>query len=157
MKTGILLLLSATIVFGGSQPSQVLAAPQLRTCNGFDGPFQLPASQKCPASGYAHSDQPTSVDIKGRPKAAARAKATRASSLRTCNGFDGPFQVPASQKCPASGYAHSDQPTGVDIKGRSRAKATAPRTSKYRNCSGIDGAFQVPVSQKCPLSGYAHY
>ena len=54
MKASISLLLSAAIVFGGSQ---ALAASQLRTCNGFDGPFQIPASQNCPVSGYAHADR----------------------------------------------------------------------------------------------------
>lgn len=73
-----------------------------------------------------------------------------------CGGFDGPFQIPVSQKCPLSGYAHFDQPTDKEIKAGSKA-ASAPRSSNYRNCSGIDGTFQVPVSQKCPLSGYAHY
>ncbi|TIT88099.1 MAG: hypothetical protein E5W59_19325 [Mesorhizobium sp.] len=106
VKNGLFLLLSAAVIFGGCQSSQALAAPT--------------------------------------------------SKFRTCSGFDGPFQVPISQQCPVSGYAHSDQPTKMDTKGRSKA-APAPRSSKFRNCSGIDGSFQVPISQKCPLSGYAHY
>ncbi|WP_292477758.1 hypothetical protein [Mesorhizobium sp.] len=41
------------------------------------------------------------------PRAAPRAKATgRKSGFRTCSGIDGTFEVPASQKCPLSGYAH---------------------------------------------------
>ena len=106
MKNRIFLLLSAAVVFGGCQFSQALAEPT--------------------------------------------------SKFRTCSGFDGPFQVPISQKCPLSGYAHFDEPTKKDTKASSKA-ATAPRSSKFRNCSGIDGSFQVPISQKCPLSGYAHY
>jgi len=155
VKNGIFLLLSAAVVFGGCQFSQALAEPtsKFRACKGFDGPFQVPASQKCPLSGYAHFDEPTKTDIKGRSKPAA---VPRSSKFRTCSGFDGPFQVPISQKCPLSGYAHFDEPTKKDTTASSNA-ATAPRSSKFRNCSGIDGSFQVPISQKCPLSGYAHY
>ncbi|RWB97475.1 caspase family protein [Mesorhizobium sp.] len=41
------------------------------------------------------------------PRAAPRAKATgRKSGFRTCSGIDGTFEVPASQRCPLSGYAH---------------------------------------------------
>ncbi|MDX8516300.1 hypothetical protein [Mesorhizobium captivum] len=143
----------------GRQPfaaADTQAPAKFRTCSGFDGPFQVPASHKCPLSGYAHFDQPTGMDIKGRPKAASQTPAPRTSRFRTCGGFDGPFQVPVSHKCPLSGYAHFDQPTEMDIKAKSKA-ASAPRSSKFRNCSGIDGTFQVPVSHKCPLSGYAHY
>ena len=105
-------------------------------------------------------DQPTEIwlVIKGKSKAAAprQTPAPRSSSYRNCSGIDGAFQVPISQKCPLSGYAHFDEPTKKDTKASSKA-ATAPRSSKFRNCSGIDGSFQVPISQKCPLSGYAHY
>ncbi len=54
-------------------------------------------------------DQPTEIwmVIKGKSKAAAtQAPPAPTSKFRTCSGFDGPFQVPASQKCPLSGYAH---------------------------------------------------
>lgn len=54
-------------------------------------------------------DQPTEIwmVIKGKSKAAARAApAPRTSKFRSCSGIDGSFQVPASQKCPLSGYAH---------------------------------------------------
>jgi len=85
-----------------------------------------------------------------------QAPAAQTSKFRTCNGFDGgPFQIPASQKCPLSGYA---QAPGVPIviEGKPKA-ATPPRNSYFRTCNGVDGAFQVPISQKCPLSGYSHY
>ena len=51
-------------------------------------------------------DQPTEIwmVIKGKSKAAT--PAPRNSKFRTCNGVDGTFQVPISQKCPLSGYAH---------------------------------------------------
>ena len=32
--------------------------------------------------------------------------AQRKSGYRTCSGIDGTFEVPASQRCPLSGYAH---------------------------------------------------
>ena len=89
-------------------------------------------------------------------RSAKPASAPQSSKFRTCNGFDGAFQIPLSQQCPLSGYAHADQPTQMDTR-RSSKPASAPRSSKYRNCTGIDGTFQVPISQKCPLSGYAHY
>ncbi|WP_192258162.1 caspase family protein [Mesorhizobium silamurunense] len=38
------------------------------------------------------------------PKAAKQAR--RKSGFRTCSGIDGTFEVPASQRCPLSGYAH---------------------------------------------------
>ncbi|WP_292369393.1 hypothetical protein [Mesorhizobium sp.] len=162
MKNRIFCLLVTGFIVMGWQSfaaSAAQAQARFRTCSGFDGPFQVPASKKCPLSGYAHFDEPTKTEIQGRPRAAAQAPAPRASNFRTCSGFDGPYQVPVSQKCPLSGYAHSDEPTKTDIKGRPQAaaRAQAPRASKFRNCTGIDGAFQVPVSQKCPLSGYAHY
>ncbi|MDX8500455.1 hypothetical protein RFM99_18775 [Mesorhizobium sp. VK4C] len=158
MKNRIFLLLVTGVVLASWQPvaaSAAQAQARFRTCSGFDGPFQVPASQKCPLSGYAHFDQPTEVDIKGRPKAAP---APRASNFRTCSGFDGPYQVPVSQKCPLSGYAHSDEPTKTDIKGRPQAaaQAQAPRNPKFRTCNGTTGTFQIPVSRKCPLSGYAN-
>ena len=103
-------------------------------------------------------DQPTEIwlVIKGKSKAPPQAPAPRNSKFRTCKSFDGPFQIPASQTCPLSGYA---QGSGVPmvIEGKPKATARAPVSSKFRNCSGIDGTFQVPLSQKCPLSGYAHY
>ncbi|CDX38134.1 conserved hypothetical protein [Mesorhizobium sp. SOD10] len=105
-------------------------------------------------------NQPTEIwsVIKGKPRAAAvtRAPAPQSSRYRNCTGIDGAFQVPISQRCPFSGYAHGDQPTKADTR-RSSKPASAPRSTKYRNCTGIDGTFQVPISQKCPLSGYAHY
>ncbi|WP_245442472.1 hypothetical protein [Mesorhizobium hawassense] len=156
MKCSIFLILSAAVVFGGLQFAPALAAPasKFRTCSGIDGTFQIPASQKCPLSGYARADQPTKMDTDGRPMPAT--PAPRSSKFRTCSGFDGTFHVPVSQKCPLSGYAHGDQPTQMDAR-RSANPASAPQSLRYRNCSGIDGTFQVPVSQKCPLSGYAHY
>jgi len=55
-------------------------------------------------------DQPTEIwmVLKGKPKAAAptQAQAPRSPNFRNCSGIDGTFQVPASQKCPLSGYAH---------------------------------------------------
>jgi hypothetical protein len=55
-------------------------------------------------------DQPTEIwmVIKGKSKAATvtQAPTSRTSNFRTCSGIDGAFQVPASQKCPLSGYAH---------------------------------------------------
>ncbi|TIS49281.1 MAG: hypothetical protein E5W93_18670, partial [Mesorhizobium sp.] len=85
-------LVTGVVVMGWQSfaASAAQAQARFRTCSGFDGPFQVPASQKCPLSGYAHFDQPTEVDIKGRPKAAS---APRSSKFRTCSGFDGPFQV----------------------------------------------------------------
>lgn len=105
-------------------------------------------------------DQPTEIwmVLKGKSKAAAttQAQAPRNSNFRTCNSFDGPFQLAVSQQCPLSGYA---QGSGVPtvIEGKRRAVTPVPQNPRFRNCSGIDGTFQVPASQKCPLSGYAHY
>ncbi|MER8953221.1 hypothetical protein NKH98_10850 [Mesorhizobium sp. M0833] len=85
-----------------------------------------------------------------------QAPSEQTSKFRTCKSFDGPFQIPASQQCPLSGYA---QGSGVPVVIESKPKAAtpAPWTLKFRTCSGVDGTFQVPISQKCPLSGYAHY
>jgi len=96
--------------------------------------------------------------LKGKPKAAAptQAQAPRSPNFRDCSGIDGTFQVPASQKCPLSGWAqNSGVPTAIE--GKRRAVTPPPQNPRFRNCSGIDGTFQVPASQKCPLSGYAHY
>jgi len=105
-------------------------------------------------------DQPTEIwmVLKGKPKAAAptQAQAPRSPNFRDCSGIDGTFQVPASQKCPLSGWAqNSGVPTAIE--GKRRAVPPPPQNPRFRNCSGIDGTFQVPASQKCPLSGYAHY
>jgi hypothetical protein len=55
-------------------------------------------------------DQPTEIwmVLKGKPKAAAptQAQAPRSPNFRNCSGIDGTFQVPASQKCPLSGWAN---------------------------------------------------
>jgi len=55
-------------------------------------------------------DQPTEIwmVLKGKPKPAAptRSQAPRSSNFRNCSGVDGAFQVPISQKCPLSGWAH---------------------------------------------------
>ncbi|WP_246682666.1 hypothetical protein [Mesorhizobium sp. B3-2-1] len=55
-------------------------------------------------------DQPTEIwmVLKGKAKATAptQSQAPRSPNFRNCSGIDGTFQVPASQKCPASGYAH---------------------------------------------------
>ncbi|RUW30247.1 MULTISPECIES: caspase family protein [unclassified Mesorhizobium] len=41
------------------------------------------------------------------PRPAPKSKAAgRKSGFRTCSGIDGTFEVPASQRCPLSGYAH---------------------------------------------------
>ncbi|WFP64062.1 caspase family protein [Mesorhizobium sp. WSM4904] len=41
------------------------------------------------------------------PRPALKSKpAQRKSGYRTCSGIDGTFEVPASQRCPLSGYAH---------------------------------------------------
>ncbi|WP_328824847.1 hypothetical protein [Mesorhizobium neociceri] len=102
-------------------------------------------------------DQSTEIwlVIKGKSKAAARATpAPRNPNFRTCNGIAGTFQIPASRKCPASGYAQLDQPTKIDMKGRPKATPPTPRNSKFRTCSNVyAGTFEVPVSEKCPLGG----
>ncbi|WP_292548784.1 hypothetical protein [Mesorhizobium sp.] len=105
MKNRIFLLLAAVAVFIGSQSTQTLAGQtsKFRTCKSFDSPFQIPASQKCPLSGYAQGSG-VPIVIEGKPKAAA--PAPWMLKFRTCNGVDGTFQVPISQKCPLSGYAH---------------------------------------------------
>lgn len=41
-----------------------------------------------------------------RPAPKAAKPAQRKSGYRTCSGIDGTFEVPASQRCPLSGYAH---------------------------------------------------
>ena len=41
-----------------------------------------------------------------KSKPAKPAPAARQSKFRNCSGIDGTFQVPASQKCLLSGYAH---------------------------------------------------
>ncbi|MDX8478349.1 caspase family protein [Mesorhizobium sp. VK24D] len=41
-----------------------------------------------------------------RPTQKAGKPAQRKSGYRTCSGIDGTFEVPASQRCPLSGYAH---------------------------------------------------
>ena len=108
-------------------------------------------------------DQPTEIWMvikgKSKPPEVTQAPAPRSSKFRNCTGIDGAFQVPVSQKCPLSGYAHFDQPTEMDAKGRPKAttQVSAPRASNFRTCSGMDGIFQIPVSQKCPLSGYARH
>ncbi|MER9684624.1 MULTISPECIES: hypothetical protein [unclassified Mesorhizobium] len=54
-------------------------------------------------------DLPTEIwlVIKGKSKAAARAAPVlRNSKFRSCKGTEGAFEVPISQKCPLSGYAH---------------------------------------------------
>lgn len=104
-------------------------------------------------------DLPTEIwlVIKGKSKAAATATpAPRTSSFRTCYRNNGAFQIPASQKCPLSGHAQFDQPTKIDMKGKSKTPTPAPRNPKFRTCNGITGTFQIPVSRKCPLSGYAN-
>ncbi|WP_245458588.1 MULTISPECIES: hypothetical protein [unclassified Mesorhizobium] len=105
-------------------------------------------------------DQSTEIwmVLKGKAKGAAptQSQAPRSPNFRNCSGIDGAFQVPASQKCPASGYAqNSGVPTA--IQGKRKAVTPAQGNPRFRNCSGIDGTFQVPASQKCPASGYAHY
>ncbi|MDX8442792.1 hypothetical protein [Mesorhizobium australafricanum] len=104
-------------------------------------------------------DQPTEIwlVIKGKSKAAAAATpAPQTSGFRTCYRNNGAFQIPASQKCPLSGHAQFDQPTKIDMKGKSKVATPAPRNPKFRTCNGTTGTFQIPVSRKCPLSGYAN-
>ncbi|MER8535790.1 hypothetical protein NKH61_22975 [Mesorhizobium sp. M1005] len=105
MKNRIFLLLAAVAVFTAGQSTQVPAGQtsKFHTCKSFDGPFQIPASQKCPLSGYAQGPRVPTV-IADKPKAAT--PAPRNSKFRTCKSFDGPFQIPISQKCPLSGYVH---------------------------------------------------
>ena len=104
-------------------------------------------------------DLPTEIwlVIKGKSKPATQAPAPRTSNFRTCYRNNGAFQVPASQKCPLSGHAQFDQPTKIEMTGKSKTAAAAPRNPKFRTCSGITGTFQIPVARKCPLSGYANY
>lgn len=102
--------------------------------------------------------QPTEIwmVIKGKPKAAAAAQASapRNPKFRTCNGISGSFQIPASQKCPLSGYAKLDQPSKIEMQGKSKAAIPAPRNPKFRTCSNVfSGTFEVPASRKCPLGG----
>ncbi|WP_245429692.1 hypothetical protein [Mesorhizobium loti] len=105
MKNRIFLLLAVVAVFAGHQSTQALAAQtsKFRTCKSFDGPFQIPASQQCPLSGYAQGSGVPTV-IEGKRKAVTPARQN--PNFRNCSGIDGPFQVPASQNCPLSGYAH---------------------------------------------------
>ncbi|ESW66282.1 hypothetical protein NKH85_03810 [Mesorhizobium sp. M0924] len=102
-------------------------------------------------------DLPTEIwlVIKGKSKAAARAApAPRNSNFRTCNGITGTYQIPASRKCPVSGYAQHDQPTKIDIEGRPKAVPPMRRNSKFRTCSNVySGSFEVPASEKCPSGG----
>ncbi len=66
------------------------------------------------ATSQAGKTEPVVGARPARPRLAARSKAAlathapsaRKSRFRNCSGIDGPFQVPASQKCPLSGYAH---------------------------------------------------
>ncbi len=52
-------------------------------------------------------DQSTEIwlVIKGKSKAPPQAP-PRNSKFRTCKGTEGTFELPISQKCPMSGYAH---------------------------------------------------
>ena len=102
MKNGIFLL-AVVAVFAGCQSTQAAQTSKFRTCKSFDGPFQIPASQQCPLSGYAQGSGVPTV-IEGKRKAATPARQNR--YFRNCNGIDGTFQVPISQKCPLSGYAN---------------------------------------------------
>ena len=102
-------------------------------------------------------DQPTEIwmVLKGKSKAAARdTPAPRNPNFRTCNAITGTFQIPASRKCPMSGYAQFDQPTKIDMKGRPKAAPPTRRNSKFRTCSNVySGTFEVPASKKCPSGG----
>ncbi len=91
---------------------------------------------------------------KSKPAKVTQAPAPRSPNFRNCSGIDGAFQVPVSQKCPASGWAHSDQPTEMDIKGRPKAAPTERRNAKFRTCSNVyAGTFEVPASKTCPSGG----
>ncbi|WP_292473161.1 hypothetical protein [Mesorhizobium sp.] len=57
MKNRIFLLLALGVVLTGWQSFAAGAAQaqaKFRNCTGIDGTFQVPVSQKCPLSGYAH-------------------------------------------------------------------------------------------------------
>lgn len=51
----------------------------------------------------AAKPRPTAKSKEASAPPASKSGKTR---FRTCSGIDGPFQVPSSQKCPLSGYAH---------------------------------------------------
>ena len=53
-------------------------------------------------------NQPTKfwMVIRGTSKRAKPVQALPSTKFRTCKGIDGVFQVPASQKCPLSGWAN---------------------------------------------------
>lgn len=102
-------------------------------------------------------DQPTEIwlVLKGKSKMAATpTPAPRNPNFRTCNGITGTFQIPASRKCPVSGYSQLDQPTKIDMKGRPKAAAPTRRNPKFHTCSNVySGSFEVPASRKCPSGG----
>lgn len=52
--------------------------------------------------------QPTQIwkVIKGNSRESTVRKGPAPQHYRNCTGIDGTFQVPASKKCPLSGYAH---------------------------------------------------
>ncbi|WP_292664081.1 hypothetical protein [Mesorhizobium sp.] len=124
MKNRIFLLLAAVAVFTGCQSTQPPSGQtsKFHTCKSFDGPFQIPASQQCPLSGYAQGSRVPTV-IEGKPKAATPAPLN--SKFRTCKSFNGPFQIPVSQQCPLSGYAQ-DSGVPVVIEGKPKAATPAP-------------------------------
>lgn len=53
-------------------------------------------------------NQPTQIwkVIKGNSRGSTVRKGPAPQQYRNCTGVDGTFQVPASKKCPLSGYAH---------------------------------------------------
>lgn len=149
MKHRVFLLLAAVAAFTACQCTQAPAAQKFRTCKSFDGTFQIPASQKCPLSGYAQGTG-VPVVIEGKPRVTAPRPNPK---FRTCKGFDVIFQIPVSQKCPLSGYA---QAPGVPMVIEGKPKAAPRPNPNFRTCKGFDGTFQIPASRKCPLSGYAN-
>lgn len=125
-------------------PTPAPRNPNFRTCNGITGTFQIPASRKCPVSGYSQLDQPTKIDMKGRSKAAAPTR--RNPKFHTCsNVYSGSFEVPASKNAPRAAASRSKTARGSDV-----IEAGQRRLLQRRG-------LQDSRAQKCPVSGYAHY
>ncbi|WP_051333936.1 caspase family protein [Mesorhizobium sp. WSM3224] len=64
------------------------------------------ASQKTEKPQPAVRAKPRQQREAANPRPAPKSKTARKSRFRTCSGIDGTFEVPASQRCPLSGYAH---------------------------------------------------
>ncbi|MDX8467863.1 hypothetical protein RFM26_19395 [Mesorhizobium sp. VK23B] len=100
------------LVIKGKSKAAATATPtprssRFRTCsNVITGSFEVPASEKCPLGGSYTQAAGVPTVIDGRRKVATKAPTPRTSNFRTCRGIEGTYQVPASQNCPLSGYAH---------------------------------------------------